>query len=508
MSQNMESDILTVSLGSWMDLPGLTMSEWSKKEVGKRINVSMVANYYKEYVRAMGLDKNFVNFAEVTDVRKVEDYSSLWQETNVKRCCVFEECMRTRKPDPHHKNVDGDEVFRFEEEPFTIKKRSSLGSSSASSVECCSTVTPRAGSPTPLHDVNDDGYDEEEEEEEPETCALSATPAGILMIERARQRAMTKCCLKFAQLEADDPIVNPSLFQRSFRTAAHSATCCLNRKTMVRSSSLGGGELEMFGRDPDANHLWEVSGIVVQDGEASKFRYLTRNVVLACGSDKPNTLSIPGENLPFVLHSLSDLEGRIASADVSPGDVDPVLIVGAGLSAADAVIAAMENELKVVHMFRRQVDDKGIVFRNLPRKVYPEYHEIHKAMREGVGWGGRYRALERQHLMEIFPDRTVKFHGESKTEVLKVSYVLVLIGARPDLSFLQGEELSGEVIGVVPDSPISKTNPVDINIYSCESVKHKGLYAMGPLVGDNFVRFLQGGALAITNDILMKRRHF
>ena len=46
-------------------------------------------------------------------------------------------------------------------------------------------------------------------------------------------------------------------------------------------------------------------------------------------------------------------------------------------------------------------------------------------------------------------------------------------------------------LGVVPNTRVSKNNPVDINIYTFESVKHPGLYAMGPLVGDNFVRFLQ-----------------
>jgi hypothetical protein len=39
-----------------------------------------------------------------------------------------------------------------------------------------------------------------------------------------------------------------------------------------------------------------------------------------------------------------------------------------------------------------------------------------------------------------------------------------------------------------------------------DSPNQRGVYAMGPLVGDNFVRFLQGGALAITADILRKRK--
>ena len=46
---------------------------------------------------------------------------------------------------------------------------------------------------------------------------------------------------------------------------------------------------------------------------------------------------------------------------------------------------------------------------------------------------------------------------------------------------------------------------MDIDLFSHESVRQNGIYAMGPLVGDNFVRFLQGGALAITNHILKKK---
>ena len=126
--------------------------------------------------------------------------------------------------------------------------------------------------------------------------------------------------------------------------------------------------------------------------------------------------------------------------------------------------------------------------------------------------GKRYQALEKQHLIEIFPDKTVKFHGEATKETLKVSYVLALVGVRPNLEFLDVESSSEEMqvnsnhVGIIKESPVSKNNPVDINIYTFESVHHRGLYAMGPLVGDNFVRFLQGGALAITSHILKKRK--
>ena len=105
----------------------------------------------------------------------------------------------------------------------------------------------------------------------------------------------------------------------------------------------------------------------------------------------------------------------------------------------------------------------------------------------------------------------MKFHGEATKETVKVSYVLALVGAKPNLDFLDADnieelQIDSNNIGILKDTPISKNNPVDINIYTFESMMHSGLYAMGPLVGDNFVRFLQGGALAITSHILKKQQ--
>jgi len=88
---------------------------------------------------------------------------------------------------------------------------------------------------------------------------------------------------------------------------------------------------------------------------------------------------------------------------------------------------------------------------------------------------------------------------------IRASYVVILIGACPDLSFLASGILSS--LGVVPGASIeSKHNPVDIDPFTYSSHRHPGLYAMGPLVGDNFVRFLRGGSLAIASDICQERQ--
>ena len=66
-----------------------------------------------------------------------------------------------------------------------------------------------------------------------------------------------------------------------------------------------------------------------------------------------------------------------------------------------------------------------------------------------------------------------------------MSYILVLIGASPDLSFLAE---AGHQLGRVPGAVIGRNNPIDIDVFSHQSTNIPGLFAMGPLTGDNFVR--------------------
>lgn len=56
---------------------------------------------------------------------------------------------------------------------------------------------------------------------------------------------------------------------------------------------------------------------------------------------------------------------------------------------------------------------------------------------------------------------------------------------------------------MIPDQPIDcRANPLSINPWS-HSLRHSpaGMYAVGPISGDNFVRFLTGGVLAVVHDI-------
>lgn len=66
-------------------------------------------------------------------------------------------------------------------------------------------------------------------------------------------------------------------------------------------------------------------------------------------------------------------------------------------------------------------------------------------------------------------------------------------------------EDGGMGLGKFADKPIdSKSNPIEIDDFTYEVINApiKGLYALGPLVGNNFVRFVLGGAVGIVAHIL------
>lgn len=114
------------------------------------------------------------------------------------------------------------------------------------------------------------------------------------------------------------------------------------------------------------------------------FSLLAHNVVLATGThDIPARLGVEGESLPFVCHSFWELEAAISRGELDQSS-DPVLVVGAGLTAADAVLAAHHLNTPVYHAFRRSVTDPGLIFNQLPKLLYPEYHKVSRVTPEAA----------------------------------------------------------------------------------------------------------------------------
>ncbi|XP_012265442.2 oxidative stress-induced growth inhibitor 1-like [Athalia rosae] len=279
---------------------------------------------------------------------------------------------------------------------------------------------------------------------------------------------------------------------------------------------------------------WLVEG--VENDTGKRFQYRCKRVVLATGAtDYSNRLGLPGEDSSYkwLTHDLNDLETKLDAIATQHrregGPVDPVLIVGAGLSAADAVTAARFKGIPVLHVFRRNYNNginntedwpnnngKGTNsgsdrLRWLPPSMYPEYHKVYEMMADGGTNYPLYQALANYNLVDLHPhsdfsNNEKKFvtlcapNGE--LESFAVSVVAILIGSRPDLSFLDNGGLG---LGTDPTRPTDgRSNPILVDDFTYE-VKHapaKGLYALGPLAGDNFVRFIPGGAFGVLTHIL------
>ncbi|XP_053670381.1 oxidative stress-induced growth inhibitor 2-like [Anopheles nili] len=369
------------------------------------------------------------------------------------------------------------------------------------------------------------------------------------------------------------------------------------------------------------NGRWIVAGFNRMTNK--RFTIVCQNLVLANGaSDLANRLGVKGEGLqmPWVKYELPHLERALEKYDDhARTQMKPVLIVGAGLSAADAVTICRSSGIPVVHVYRNRTAGLD---KMLPGNVYPEYHEVHKMMKDSNRKHELYTPLPEHTIVDLCsgPDShrvTVQHLKTGERRELDVSYCAILIGSRPDLRFISSvtsakssnvissidtpsglpvvlscaeseteeegvlngyftrqqpqpltmwmftEQLlssclgrkmywlknmcakckhinltdkprhkqqpynalcaalgghcqhqqdvekaglnlsaaSGMGLGEDPTKPIDcKNNPIDVDKYTnaVQRTSHAGLYAMGPLVGDNFVRFIPGGALSIT----------
>lgn len=297
-----------------------------------------------------------------------------------------------------------------------------------------------------------------------------------------------------------------------------------------RSGDIGDGDADKRGKERVresigvsqglSQGLWEVRGYQQLQGDTHvPFSLFAENVVLATGaSDSPARLGVEGEDLPYVFHSVHDLGVAVSCHGKLGSSSDPVLVVGAGLSAADAVLCALNHRVSVLHAFRKHADDPGLIFKQLPKTLYPEYHRVYHMMCSKVYPAPPaanptapstsflfpdYSSFPEHCVLSFQPDMHCVIRGSNGVlRVFKVSMVLVLIGTYPNLFFFKEQ---GQYLGLDPSRPIScRQNPIDINPYTFECNAEPGLFAMGPLVGDNFVRFLKGGALGIASCLLKR----
>lgn len=307
----MDPQILTLSLGNWMALPGMKFEGFDPKE--KRASASSVANYYVEYTERMGLSKYFRNNVEVTAVKPID----------------FTRTKRNSWVDTIDQNLEFLETVDIDENPD--KNRSCFISDA---IDCLMMNRKKKS-----------------------RCKRPRDDEISLTIPKSEKRSISLCC------DLDNHCDSYSIID--------------NIKTLRYSSSLDAHHTVPFSFNCSrCDSKWLVETKDLSTGE--KITYSCKYLVLANGSsDLPNRLEVSNrlEDPDWLVYDLRSLEEKLDEFIRSRGteDVEPVLVVGAGLSAADAVIAMRGRNIPVLHVFRNKSPD---LHKQLPENLYPEYHKV------------------------------------------------------------------------------------------------------------------------------------
>ncbi|CAH1393296.1 unnamed protein product [Nezara viridula] len=241
---------------------------------------------------------------------------------------------------------------------------------------------------------------------------------------------------------------------------------------------------------------WEV---ITEDANGNRIIYQSRFIILATGSCIPKKLGIRGEDENNIVHDLLSFEEKLSNFTDRHCRV---LVIGSGLSAADAVLLARFRNCQVIHSFRADDVTLGSM---LPESMYPEYHKVHQMMKHNHGYPG-YFAYGGSTVSDLQSNHAIiNVPSHSKPIIVEFDVCAVLIGSHSDLSFLNnftsGLELTRneEMREIDP-----KRNPVVVDPWTYETSRFKGigLHAIGSLVGDIYVRYIPGGAVAAVSHIV------
>jgi len=445
-----ESSLLTVSAGSWMELPGTPFNTWReltnrKFEQGNRVKVGDVSAYYLDHIKDNDLEKNFFSYTKVTSVKKVNPCSELVDsETGEEEICPKCSAYHSQKThwevrSTRYKYSGG---VCVEEENVTKAKY----------------VVLATGSHDDPRKLQVEGEDEYPYVMHSFRELEDAIAGGSFLLHSKRRKSRHRI--------APPP---PPPTQQS---------------AQVKEDGIQKSKPKIKGHDGLERREWRRSSIQEVEEEEEIPRMLGRKS------------SIQEE----------EIRRRKSSTHLCEPQL-PLMVVGAGLTAADAITIARSKRIPVVHVFRCKCNNSSLVFHNLPPALFPEYHQVFSMMTgqadpESGGCLQCYTAFQGYEVSRFCEGGEVIIKDrETKSEKrLKCGGVLVCAGARPILDFLENE---GRNLGVSGGKSIidAASNPVEIDAISYECTKESNLFAMGPLVGDNFVRYLRGGALGITNFI-------
>lgn len=200
----------------------------------------------------------------------------------------------------------------------------------------------------------------------------------------------------------------------------------------------------------------------------------------------------------------------------------PLLVIGSGFTAADAIISASADQ-KILHVFKWSPDDRPSPLRNCQPQAYPEYAGVYYLMKraalmadtagktrrstyqrttsaafyESRDWDELYEGVANADIISadaLGNESTVMFRLQNgKAFSRSVRGVVYAAGRRGTLGYLDSE-LRCEVLGHTLDNP--GVSGQTLRTKAAESLEiAPGVYIIGSSTGDSLVRFAYGSCV-------------
>ncbi|GAB0157572.1 YpdA family putative bacillithiol disulfide reductase [Chryseobacterium sp. Alg-005] len=173
--------------------------------------------------------------------------------------------------------------------------------------------------------------------------------------------------------------------------------------------------------------------------ETSKSKYLAKNVIISTGFyDIPNTMNIPGEDLPKVKHYYTE---------PYPYAKQKVVVIGSSNSAVDAALETYRKGAEVTMIIRHSGISDSVKYWVKP--------DIENRIAEGS-----ITAHFNAEMIKI-EEKTVSFKDSNgKIHDIENDFVLAMTGYLPDFGFLKssGIELQGDCLNPVYHPETMETN--------------------------------------------------
>jgi len=227
--------------------------------------------------------------------------------------------------------------------------------------------------------------------------------------------------------------------------------------------------------------LYQVSG---EDLEGVPFTIKCRKVVLACGQSHERHLEVEGEYLnPNVVYDVAHLKRLLQMEEEELPRNNRIIVVGDGISAADAINFCLKNNLQVLHVMKRGESQlRQTMLSKLSSSIYPEYASAYKLM-TGKKENSLYQRMTSASVIKLNKEvATIRHLDREINEPFRI--LVACIGRRSELAMFPKK--------------------MDFNSdYRCDSDPH--IFAVGSLAGDHFIRYLVGGCLQVATSLLKDR---